>query len=139
MIEGDITLDALAAQLRTLEGRVAQLERGAVAGAATPVSQPKKQSAKEFLIGKNISSELQRVVALAFYLERQEALTSFNVSDLEAAFRQAREKLPKNMNDAVNKNIARGFLMEAAEKKDSKKAWLLTATGERYVETDLNK
>jgi hypothetical protein len=139
MEESDIILEALAARLQALEGRVAELEKDAVHGAAGPSSQPKKQSAKEFLIGKTISSELQRVVALAFYLERQEGLTSFNVSDLEGVFRQAREKLPKNMNDAVNKNIARGFLMEAAAKKDSKKAWQLTATGERYVETELSK
>lgn len=139
MIESDITLGTLAARLQTLEERVTELEKSAASGAVVAASHPKKQSAKEFLIGKNISSELQRVVALAFYLERQEGLSSFNVSDLEAAFRQAREKLPKNMNDAVNKNIARGFLMEAAGKKDSKKAWQLTATGERYVEADLNK
>jgi hypothetical protein len=43
------------------------------------------------------------------------------------------------MNDAVNKNIGRGFFMEAAEKKDSKKAWQLTATGERFVETEMRK
>ncbi len=88
---------------------------------------------------KNVESELQRVVALAFYLERQEGLDTFNVADLEGAFRSAREKVPKNLNDAVNKNIARGFLMGAAAKKDSKKAWQLTATGERYVETDLDR
>jgi hypothetical protein len=41
------------------------------------------------------------------------------------------------MNDAVNKNIARGFLMEAAGKKDAKKAWCLTSTGEKYLEDDL--
>jgi len=59
------------------------------------------------------------------------------VADLENAFRSAREKLPKNMNDAVNKNIARGFLMGAAEKKDAKKAWNLTSTGERFVENEM--
>jgi hypothetical protein len=97
----------------------------------------KKLSAKEFLLGKTIRSETQKVLALAFFLERMEGVASFNVSDLEAAFRSAREKLPKNMNDAVNKNIARGFLMEAKEKKDSKKAWHLTATGEQHVENEM--
>ena len=73
-------------------------------------------------------------MALAYFLERQDGLTSFNVPDLETVFRAARERLPKNMNDAVNKNVARGFLMETKEKKDSKKTWQLTATGERFVE-----
>ena len=30
-------------------------------------------------------------------------------------------------------------MMESGEKKDSKKAWVLTATGEQFVETELNK
>jgi hypothetical protein len=66
-------------------------------------------------------------------------VTPFNVADLEATFRAAREKLPKNINDAANKNVARGFLMEAREKKDSKKAWQLTATGERSVEQEMGQ
>ena len=31
------------------------------------------------------------------------------------------------------------FIMEAAEKKDFKKAWQLTATGERFVEQDMGR
>jgi hypothetical protein len=123
--------------LRDHEGRITALEK-LVGSRAIPTQaagqNQKKQSAKEFLISKNVSVETQKVLALAYYLERAEGAVSFNVPDLEAAFRAAREKLPKNMNDAVNKNVARGFVMEAAEKKDSKKAWQLTATGERFVE-----
>jgi len=139
MVEDQNAVDALAARVANLENRIAELERRGTASPAISSGEGKRQSAKEFLLGKSISSELQRVVALASFLERQEGLATFNVSDLEGAFRQAREKLPKNMNDAVNKNIARGFFMEAAEKKDSKKAWQLTATGERYVDSDLTK
>jgi hypothetical protein len=131
----DVDLKAVLTRLDQVERRLTKLEHPA-ADAPKPVS-GKKLSAKEFLMTKTVGSELQRVVALAFYLERQERMASFNVSDLEAAFRSAREKLPKNMNDAVNKNIARGFLMEAAAKKDSKKAWQLTSTGERFVETGI--
>lgn len=94
-------------------------------------------AAKEFLQTKKITSDTQKVVALGYFLEHVGGMESFNVADLEAAFRSAKEKVPKNMNDAVNKIIARGFLDEASEKKDSKKAWYLTSTGERYVETDL--
>ena len=133
--------EGLSARIDVLEGRLADLERRLGVGDLAPVTarQTKKLSAKEFLMTKNVGSELQRVAALAFYLERQEGISTFNVADLEGAFRSAREKLPKNMNDAVNKNIARGFFMEAAEKKDSRKAWQLTATGERFVETEMNK
>ncbi len=126
--------------LRDHEARISALEKrfenpGLVAQAA----REKKQSTKEFLLSKNISADTQKVLALGYYLERAEGLSSFNVPDLEAAFRAAREKLPKNLNDGVNKNVARGFIMEAAEKKDSKKAWHLTATGERFVEEDMGR
>jgi hypothetical protein len=129
--------EELAARVAKLEERVDRLERASALGTLSATKQAKKMSAKEFLLTKAATSELQKVVALAHYLEHQEGLASFNIVDLEAIFRSAREKIPKNMNDAVNKNIARGFLMEAAEKKDSKKAWNLTATGERFVENEM--
>lgn len=124
-------------RLNDLEKRVEKIERYLGSGGAASAAKGKKLSAKEFLLTKTVKSEAQKVVALAFFLERMEGLVSFNVSDLENAFRSAREKVPKNMNDAVNKNIARGFLMEAKEKKDSKKAWHLTSTGEQYVENEM--
>jgi hypothetical protein len=127
----------LVRRLEGLERRVEKLE--AHFGSENVVSVPKerKLSAKEFLLTKNLKVETQKVLALAYFLEREEGLASFNVQELEVAFRAAREKLPKNMNDAVNKNIARGFLMETKEKKDSKKAWQLTSTGERFVENEM--
>jgi hypothetical protein len=125
-------------RLRALEQRVGNLENLIAGKGYDTVARSKRVSAKEFMLSKTLKSEAQKVVALAYFLEREQGLSSFNVSDLEAAFHEAREKLPKNMNDAVNKNIARGFVMPASQKKDSKKAWHLTSTGERFVEHDLN-
>jgi hypothetical protein len=125
----------------SLEERVEKLEKMNGAARSVPPAVPapsRKISAKEFLMTKVVKTELQKVLVFAYYLERQETLTSFNVSDLEGVFRAARERLPKNMNDAVNKNIARGYLMEAVEKKGAKKAWNLTSTGERLVENEMN-
>jgi hypothetical protein len=127
----------IVARLNSLESRVAKLEDASGPGTQRGVTHVKKTSAKEFLLNKAVKSEVQKVLALAYFLERHESLAVFNVPDLENIFRSAREKLPKNMNDAVNKNIARGFIMEAAEKKDSKKAWNLTGSGERFVESDM--
>jgi hypothetical protein len=136
-MERDMAAEDLAARVARLEARVERLERTGGGEPASKSTSNKRTSAKEFLLAKIVRSEVQKVLALAYYLEQQENLTSFNVPDLERVFRSAREALPKNMNDAVNKNIARGFLMEAAEKKDSKKAWNLTSTGERFVEIDM--
>jgi hypothetical protein len=128
-------MDELDQRVRNLEIRVKALEKR-FEGPVNPV-RGKRQSAKEFLLSKSVQADTQKVLALAYFLEREEGLASFNVPDLEVAFRAAREKLPSNMNDLVNKNIARGFLMEAEEKKDSKKSWYLTSTGERFVENDM--
>lgn len=125
--------------VRDLEIRVAALEKHFEPGAPVVPASGKKESAKEFLLRKNIGAETQKVLALAYFAERYDGLTSFNVPDLQVVFRAAREKLPKNMNDAINKNVSRGFLMEADQKKDSKKAWQLTATGERFVEQEMDR
>jgi hypothetical protein len=120
-----------------LEKRVDKLEKLlTVAGTAT-VAKTKKLSVKEFLMTKTLKSEIQKAIALGYFLENFDGMESFNVDDLERAFRAAKEKPPKNMNDVVNKNIAKGLVMAAKDKKGSKKAWCLTSSGEKYVENDL--
>jgi hypothetical protein len=128
-------------KINSLEERVKKLEDAmfTVPTAKDSTAKTKKSSAKEFLLTKIIKSDTQRVVALAYFLEYMEGMESFNVNDLESAFRSAKEKVPANINDSVNKNIARGLIMESAEKKDAKKAWCLTSTGENYVEKDLTR
>lgn len=126
-----------AQRLSDLESRLERIEQLLTGSAVAHTNKQKPMSAKEFLQTKKITSDTQKAVALGYFLEHLGGMESFNVADLEAAFRSAKEKVPKNMNDAVNKNIARGFIDEASEKKDSKKAWYLTSTGERYVENEL--
>lgn len=134
-------MDKTQEQIASLEERVKKLEEILLStgGAEPALTKRKKSSAKEFLMTKELRTETQKVLALGYFLEYMEGSESFNVSDLETVFRAAKERLPKNMNDAVNKNIARGFLMEAADKKEAKKAWCLTATGEKYLENELKK
>ena len=66
-------------------------------------------------------------------------MPSFNATDIETIFRSAKERLPSNINDLVNSNVKTAFMDEAKEKKDGKKAWYLTSTGENYVEQELKK
>jgi hypothetical protein len=127
-----MSLEELNARIVALEQRVGKLEGHLEAGGSA-LTRPKKMSAKEFLLTVEANSEVQKVLAIAYFLEFVEGVPSFNITDLISAFRAAKERPPKNMNDAVNKNIARGFLMDAEERKDSLKAWCLTATGERQI------
>ena len=58
-------------------------------------------------------------------------MSSFNTDDLRQLFGAARVPLPKNLNDAINKNIRKGFITEATERKNDKKAWVITISGEQ--------
>ncbi len=101
-------------------------------------SEGKKLSVKEFILEKKPSNDVGRTLVIGYYLEHFEGMDKFNVKDLNEGFRWARQPLPKNINDKVNLNIAKGHMMAAREKKDNFKAWCLTNTGEKFVENRLN-
>ncbi len=134
-----ITAQTIDQRVSELEKKVKALEDVLLKPEPPLINKTKKVSAKEFLMTKNLKSEILKTLALGYYLEHLEGLEYFNVVDLETAFRSAKEKPPKNINDAVNKNISKGFFMEAAERKDMKKAWVLTSSGENHVKDTLNK
>lgn len=99
----------------------------------------KKQSIREFLSDKDLSNDTQRTLAIAYFFEVLEKKGSFNVDDLKKGFNSAKFKTPSNINDRVNQNLKSGFIMEDEEKKDGKKAWVLTDSGEKEIENNLNK
>ncbi|MGD9116734.1 MAG: hypothetical protein PVJ61_06110 [Dehalococcoidia bacterium] len=119
--------------LKDLERRISVLE----GMPEKSKSEGKKLSVKEFLLTKNPADDVQRTLVIGYYLENFEGVEAFNVKDLTEGFRLARERVPLNMNDKVNLNIAKGYLMPAKEKKDKFKAWVLTNSGERFVEGGL--
>lgn len=126
-------------RVKELEDRVSALE--AASRAATQPAKPveKQQSPKEFLMAKAPKSVVEKTLALGYYHETVTGQGAFNISDLEILFRAAKEKLPANMSDMANKNVKKGHIMEDAAKKDDKRAWVLTATGDRYVENNFNE
>ena len=114
------------------ELRVLELESLLSKGSANTIEKPsntKKLSVTEFLSIKMPSSDVQKTLAIAYYLEKYEHLSSFNVDDVKSHFRLARQPLPQNVNDKININIKKGYIMDAEEKKDSKKAWIVTNSG----------
>jgi len=93
----------------------------------------RKLSVREFLNSIKISGDVERTLAIGYFLEKHKNLNSFNKRDLEDTYAEAKESRPKNINDKVNLNIKSGHMMEAGEKKDSIKAWTLTSTGEQVI------
>lgn len=133
-------LDEILSAVKGLEGRVSAIEGIAVSRAgAAPVRSERKLSVKEFLLEKAPSDGVQTTLAIGQYLEVHEGMESFNKADLEKGFRSAKEPVPSNINDKVNMCIKNGHMTEAAEKKDSMKAWYLTRTGEEVVNKGFKK
>lgn len=126
-------------RLADLEKRVSALEKNAAPKDNSQQVEPvKSKSAKEFLLEKDPKDDIQRTLYLGYWLEKVQGIEAFNVNDLREAFRSARVPVPKNINDKVNKNISKGYLMDVESDKSGKKTWVLTATGESYIETLTN-
>lgn len=123
-----------------LEQRVRVLEDKFLPGSKDIVeNETKKVSIKEFLITKRVDDDVKRTLVITYFSEHIEKNDSVNTDDLKKYFNLAKCQLPKNINDKVNMNIKNAHMMEASTKKDNKKAWILTATGEQFVENELNK
>jgi hypothetical protein len=139
------TLDSILEILKALDVRLARVEAGAKenglessAASVTPAAS-RKMSIKEFLLECAASDDVQKTLAIGHYLETQEQMASFNKADLEKGFRAAKESVPTNVNDKVNMSIKNGHMMEVAEKKDNLKAWVLTSSGEKYLQNGFKK
>lgn len=123
-------------KLKEHEERISKLES---VSQTKPETVKKKISIKEFILSKKPKNDVQKTLVVGCYLEKYENISPFNVKDLERGFIAAREKVPKNIGDKVQKNVKKGHMMEFKERKDNLKAWILTNSGEKYIESDFKK
>jgi len=118
--------------LGKLDERISRLE-ASLGDKTKPIEEKKKLAVREFMLEKEVITGTDKTLVLGYYLEKFEQLDSFNVDDIERAFREAKEPVPGNINEAVNKNIRKGFMMASGE-KDGKNSWILTNSGEKFVD-----
>lgn len=117
-----------------LEQRIEALENQPGSPKGAPATGTKKQkSLREFLNDQGATTANDRGLSIAYFLEIHRNYPSFNAEDIRNGFREARIQPPKNPNDLINKNIAKGLIMDAEQNKDGKRAWILTGTGEEFV------
>lgn len=89
----------------------------------------------EFLDLKgNPSKHTDSVAVFAYWLFKVEKMETFNVQDILDCYDKTRKAKPSNVNQIINQNVASHIFAEASEKKDGLKAWVITRTGEEYVE-----
>ena len=88
----------------------------------------------EFLKSKGDPKEhADLVIAFSYWLFHMENMESYNVDDIRRCYDEARITPPKNPTDTMNKMQGKGWLKFVGE-KDGKKAWVITRSGEEYVE-----
>ena len=122
-------LDSFEKRLIILEERISSKKKG-----PEKTEFPKNLSLREFIAEKDPKDDVQRTLIIGYYLENNKGMSSFNIEDIKKEFMTAKMKPPSNINDKINLNIRKGgLIMEAEEKKDNKKAWVLTDTGEKEV------
>lgn len=126
--------ESLEKRISELESRVTALEKTSspsLVPRPAATSTGKIVSPKEFLIAHSFSTDVEATFFLCFYAEYVLQVASFNTDDIEQLFQSAKVPVPKNLNDKINKNIQKGLLTIAPEKKNGKKAWVVTMTGEQ--------
>ncbi|MGH2602601.1 MAG: hypothetical protein ACRDJ9_24855 [Dehalococcoidia bacterium] len=127
--------------LRTVAFRVVleHLLRSAPgAGGVTPAPSPPPtdMDLTEFLAAKKVTTHPDRVIAIAYYTYHTQNGTGVTTQDLTDAYGRARVKRPQNFPDVIAACVRRGRLVEG-ERKDAMKSWVITRTGEAYVEQNL--
>lgn len=82
-------------------------------------------------------SDIDRVLAAGFFLEKFKDEEKFIAAEIAQTIRDSKTPPPKNPSDCVSKNIKKGYMMAAGD-KDGKMAFVLTTDGEEAIETLLN-
>jgi len=92
-------------------------------------------SLAEFLRSKGDPKEhIDLIIAFSYWLFHVENMESYNVDDIRRCYDKARIPQPRNPTDLMNKLQRKGWLKSAGE-KEGKKAWVITPSGEEYVES----
>jgi hypothetical protein len=83
-------------------------------------------------------TQVDRGLALSYYLEQYSSLDSFTTAELADLCKKAKQPAFTNISDVVGQLVSRGLLMGSGD-KDGKRAYSLTTSGEEQVEALLNK
>jgi hypothetical protein len=128
-------IEKIMEKLKELEIRVSKLED------FKPINvnkKQKKESIREFIISKNPRNDVQKTLAMGYYIEKYEQEDSFNINDIKKCFKDARERIPPNVADKIQLNIKKAHMMDT-DKKDGLKGYILTNSGLLEVENNFEE
>lgn len=93
----------------------------------------------EFLALAQPASQPETAVCVAYYMWHSGDRAGMTTEELMAAYAQRRAKRPRNVSDALAKAARKGHIVDAPDRKNGKKAWVITQAGEAYVEARLEQ
>jgi hypothetical protein len=125
-------IDAIRDHIIRLESRVDKLEAALVPVTPEASHPTKPKSIREFINEKLPLTANDRALTIGYYLETVRSQGSFSADDIKRTFKEAKIAPPANVNDVINKNVGKGYMMDSDD-RTGKKAWTLTATGEDIV------
>jgi hypothetical protein len=136
-------LDTILVAIQNLEARVARIEAGN-SGSHTDdrtnaMTARKKLSIKEFILERPPTTDIQRTLAIGYFLEVHSGMASFTKGDLEKGYRDAKEPTPSNIGVNIKHCIKNGHMMEAEDRKNNKTAYVITRSGEQFVAAGFKK
>ena len=73
-----------------------------------------------------------RIEALAYFSLHRDGVDGISTGYITEGYSHGRIPNPANIADVLAKSVRRGHLM-SGERRDGKKTWRLTATGEKYM------
>jgi hypothetical protein len=137
----DSKLDAILEAIKSLEARVSRVESGdtSIRETAAAPAASKKLSIKEFLLEHPPTTDIQRTLAVGYFLETHAGMASFTKAELEKGYQDAKEPTPSNIGVNIKHCIKNGHLMEADGKKNNKTAYVVTRSGEQFVTAGYKK
>lgn len=137
----DQKLDLIIESLARIEEHLnlTQIEASTGERPAEARTNPKKLSLKEFLLERPPTTDIQRTLAIGYFLENKTGMTAFTRGDLEKGYADAKESSPSNIGMNIQRCIKHGHLMEAENNKDGKVAYVVTRSGEQFVASGYNK
>ena len=97
----------------------------------------KGMSTAQFFRKTSPRTDVDRVLAAGYFLEKFKNQDSFTASEISNTVREAKISPPRNTNDAINRNIKKGYMMPSGD-KEGKIAFVLTTDGEDVI-TELFK
>lgn len=100
----------------------------------------KTVSVGEFILQVGTKKHTETVLAFGYYLEKYSGAKEFTAADINSCYYDSKME-SSNTSQMINNNIRTRRMMEAKRKqgKKGRKAFVLTRTGEEFIEKKLKK